>query len=90
MVNFQNALVSLILVLYLQFIKPISILLSSTMGLPHIPHTIIYTTNVTALKNKQKSNDAIYLVTGVLSIKKSTGLLSSCTKRKLFMYKFYF
>ena len=35
------------------------------MELPHIPHTIIYTTNVTALKNKQKSNDAIHLVTGV-------------------------
>ena len=29
------------------------------MRLTHIPHTIIYTTNGTALKNKRKSNDAI-------------------------------
>ena len=35
------------------------------MGLPHIPHIIIYTTNDTILKNKRKSNDARYLVTGV-------------------------
>ena len=35
------------------------------MGLPHIPQTITYTTNGTALKNKRKSDNAIYLVTGV-------------------------
>ena len=35
------------------------------MGLPHIHYTIIYTTNDTALNNKQKSNDATYLVKGV-------------------------
>ena len=38
------------------------------MGLPHIPHTITYTTNDTAFKNKLKSNDAIPLVTGVLFV----------------------
>ena len=58
-------LVSFKLVLYFQCIKPIYILLSDTMGLPHIPHSIIYTTNGTALKNKRKLNDAIHLVTGV-------------------------
>ena len=35
------------------------------MDLPHIIHTIIYTTNGTALENKRKSNDAQHLVTGV-------------------------
>ena len=56
MIHFQNSLVSFFkLSLYFQCIKPISILLNDTMGLPHIPHTIIYTTNGTALKNKQKS-----------------------------------
>ena len=35
------------------------------MGLPHIPHTIIYTTNDIALKNKQKSDDTLHLVMGV-------------------------
>ena len=30
-----------------------------------ITHTITYTTNGTALKNKRKSNDAIHFVTGV-------------------------
>ena len=35
------------------------------MRLTHILHTIIYTTNCTALKNKRKSNDAVHLVTGV-------------------------
>ena len=35
------------------------------MGQPHIPYTIIYTTNGTVIKNKQKSNDAIHLVTSV-------------------------
>ena len=69
MIHFQNTLVSFKLVLYFQCIKPIYILLSGTMGLPHhIPHTIIYTTNGTTLKNKQKSNDSIHLVTGLLRI----------------------
>ena len=35
------------------------------MGLPHIPHTIIYKTNGSALKNKQKSIYAQNLVTSV-------------------------
>ena len=61
-----ETLVSFKLDLYIQCIKKISILISDTMGLPHIPHTKIYTTNGTALKNKRKSNDAINLVMGVL------------------------
>ena len=35
------------------------------MGLPHRPYTIIYTTICTALKNKQKSNNAQHLITGI-------------------------
>ena len=65
MIHFQNTLISFKLVLYFQCIKPISILISGTIELPHIPHTITYTTNGEALKNKRKSNDAIHLVTGV-------------------------
>ena len=65
MIYFQKTLVSFKLVLYFQCIKLIYILLISTWGLPNIPHTIIYTTNGTALKNKRKSKDAIHLVTGV-------------------------
>ena len=53
------------LVLYFRCIKLIYILLSDTMGLPHIPHTITYNKIDTALKNKRKSNDAQHLVTGV-------------------------
>ena len=37
------------------------------MGLPHIHHTITYTSNGTALKNKRKLKNAIHLVTGVNS-----------------------
>ena len=39
------------------------------MRLAHIPHTIIYTNNGTALKNKRKSNDVQHLVTGVSFLK---------------------
>ena len=67
MIHFQNTIVSFKLVLYFQCIKPIYILQSGAMGLSHILHTIIYTTNGTALKNKQKSNYAIHLVAGVHS-----------------------
>ena len=42
------------------------------MGLPHIPRTITYTTNGTALKNKRKLNDAIHLVTDVNIIQYNT------------------
>ena len=38
------------------------------MGLPHIPHTITYTTNGTTLKNKRKSNEPIHLVMGVHTV----------------------
>ena len=48
------------------------------MGLAHIPHIIIYTTNGTALKNKWKSNDAIYLVTGVHEKAHETKRTSNC------------
>ena len=65
MIYFHNNLVSFKLVLYFQCIKPIYILLSGTMELPHIPHTITYIINGTALKNKRKSN-AQHLVRGVL------------------------
>ena len=65
MIHFPNTLVFFKLVLFFQCIKPIYILLGGTMGLPHIHQTIVYTTNDTALKNKRKSNDAIYLITGV-------------------------
>ena len=63
-IHFQNTLISFKLVIYFQCIKPIYILLSGTMELPHISHTIIYTTNGTALKNKRKSNDAQHFFTG--------------------------
>ena len=61
----DNTLVSLKLVLYFKCIKPIYILLSGAMGLPYIPHTIIYTINGTSLKNIRESNDALHLVSGV-------------------------
>ena len=35
------------------------------MGLLHMPHTITYSTNGTALKINQKSNDAIHMVASV-------------------------
>ena len=63
MIDFQNYLVSFKVVLYFKCIKPISTLLSGTMGLLYIPHIITYTTNGTALKNKRRSND---VHTGVL------------------------
>ena len=62
MVHFQNTLVSSKLVLYFQCIKPIYILLSGTIGLPHTFHTIIYTSNVTALKNIRKLNTSINII----------------------------
>ena len=62
MIYFQNILVYSKLFLYFQCINPISILLTGTMGLRHIPHTITYTTNRTPLKNKRKLNDAINLL----------------------------
>ena len=45
------------------------ILLSDTIGLIHIHHTIVYTENGIALKNKQKYNDAIHLIMGVPELK---------------------
>ena len=65
MIHFQSTLVSFELFVYFQYIKAIHTLLNGTRGLPHIPHNMIYATNGTALKNKQKSNNAIHLTIGV-------------------------
>ena len=72
MIHFQNILVSFKLILYFQYIKPTSILLSGTMEISHIHHTIIYTTNSTALKNKHKLIDAIHFnsILGIILEKK--------------------
>ena len=83
MIHFQNTIVPFKLVLYFQCIKLIPILLSGTMGLLHIPHTITYTTNGTALKNKRKLNDAIHLVTGVQVKKICFGNLVCCKDHKI-------
>ena len=55
-------------VIYFQCIKLIHILLSDTIGLPYTLHTINYTSNGAALKNKRKSSQHRLMATTVLFI----------------------
>ena len=55
-IYYQNTSVSIKLVLYFQCSKSIYIILNSDIRLPHRLYNIIYTSNGTALKNKQKLN----------------------------------
>ena len=63
------------------------------MGLPHTSHTIIYTRNDEALKNKRKANETELLVTSVFMIYLSTTIILIATNGNVnskLHFKLYF